>query len=70
MALATHERTERLDALYTDYCAISDSALSLVRQLKIEPDPAERRELAVRLIEHDRQRAKVLDEMESVRGQQ
>jgi hypothetical protein len=70
MALAPTKGTQCLDALYTEYCAISDSAASLVRQLKIEPDPAARRKLAERLIEHDRQRAKVLDEMENVWGQQ
>jgi hypothetical protein len=66
MPLAAHERTHRLDDLYADYYAISESAASLVCQLKTEADAVKRRELTRRFGEHDRQRLKVLEEMERV----
>jgi len=63
MRLPAEERIRRLDALYGDYCAISESAALLVKELKTETDFTKQKEILRRIDEHDQRRMAILEQI-------
>jgi len=63
MAAHSSERTKRLNSLHSDYCAISQSATLLVKEITLEADAGIRNQIMRRLGDHDRERGRIVEEM-------